>query len=66
MGYRFMRIVVGGFLLATFASLSPASAARVSCPTTFDYLVMASYADAPNILALSTYHRSGAAAARLE
>ena len=37
------------------------SAAR-PCPTRFDYLVLASFADAPSLLSLSTYHfRSEAA-----
>jgi hypothetical protein len=26
------------------------------CPTRFDYLVLASFADAPSLLSLSTYH----------
>jgi hypothetical protein len=27
-----------------------------SCPTRFDYVVLASFADAPSLLSLSTYH----------
>lgn len=30
--------------------------AAVACPTRFDYLVLASFADAPNVLGLTAYH----------
>jgi hypothetical protein len=35
---------------------SDADLAARPCPTRFDYLVLASFADAPSLLSLSTYH----------
>jgi hypothetical protein len=35
---------------------SDADLAAGPCPTRFDYLVLASFADAPSLLSLSTYH----------
>jgi hypothetical protein len=35
---------------------SDAELAARPCPTRFDYLVLASFADAPSLLSLSTYH----------
>lgn len=35
---------------------SEADLAARPCPTRFDYLVLASFADAPSLLSLSTYH----------
>jgi hypothetical protein len=44
------------------ALYSDADPAARRCPTRFDYLVLASFADAPSLLSFSTYHfRSEAA-----
>lgn len=55
---RALRMVIATSVLTSLAVLSPASAARLNCPSTFDYLVLASFADSPNLLALSAYRRS--------
>jgi hypothetical protein len=41
---------------------SDADLAARRCPTRFDYLVLASFADAPSLLSFSTYHSRSEAA----
>ena len=47
--------VTGAAELAATLNSDGALTAR-PCPTRFDYLVLASFADAPSLLSLSTYH----------
>jgi hypothetical protein len=67
------RILVGALVLVSFALLSPASAqapapaaavAHACRPSKLDYLVLASFADSSNMLAMSTYRASKAAGAQ--
>jgi hypothetical protein len=43
-------------MTANAAVDSDGALASWPCPTRFDYLVLASFADAPSLLSLSTYH----------
>ena len=47
--------VIGAPRLIAISDSDGAAGAR-PCPTRFDYLVLASFADAPSLLSLSTYH----------
>lgn len=60
MKFRVARLLIAVPMLASIALLSPASAAVQSaghgpCPSRFDYLVLASFADSSNLLAMSAY-----------
>jgi hypothetical protein len=43
----------------TAGGLDSDAARRGPCPTRFDYVVLASFADTPSLLSLSTYHFLG-------
>jgi hypothetical protein len=62
--YRFAQILTAAPLIASIALLSPALAqappapcgpAHLGSPSKFDYVVLASFADSSNLLAMSTY-----------
>ncbi len=65
MGYRVARILIGVFL-PFLVLLSPASAMRSNCPSDFDYVVWASFADTPNLLSMSGYRRTPLEPSRLD
>ena len=70
MTFHVARILIGALVLVTLALLSPASAqapagavAHACRPSKLDYLVLASFADSSNMLAMSTYRAAKAAGA---
>jgi hypothetical protein len=63
---RSLRACIGTSVFASIALLSTASAqvaapsrdARASCPSRLDYVVLASFADSPSMLAMRAYRKS--------
>jgi hypothetical protein len=68
MSVRSLRAFIGTSVFASLALLSTASAqiaaptrvARASCPSRLDYVVLASFADSPSMLAMRAYRKPAA------
>jgi hypothetical protein len=73
--FHVAQMSIGSVLIAAVALLSPASAevaascsrgTSAGCPSKLDYLVLASFADYSNMLAMSTYRAPKAANAPID